>query len=71
MDIRWNTNIDSEMYSRETELTTKLSNQGMSWWGILGIALRLIDLSLRAHEEGKLEMPTGADKIYPSKILSL
>ena len=59
------------MYSRETELTTKLSNQGMSWWGILGIALRLIDLSLRAHEEGKLEMPTGADKIYPSKILSL
>ena len=71
MDIKWNTNIDSEMCRKETELTTKLSNKGMSWWGILGIALRLIDLGLRADEEGKLEMPTGADKIYPSRILSL
>ena len=57
------------MCRKETELTTKLSNKGMSWWGILGIALRLIDLDLRADEEGKLEMPTGADKNALKKSL--
>ena len=71
MDIKCNTNIDSEIYRKEAEQTTKLSNQGMPWWGILGSALCLIDLSLSSDKEGKLEMPTGADKIYPSKILSL